>query len=159
MDINKVHKVLDKLNSRKMSSIIFSFVDQNPSHRVQNTFQQKNYLQDTITEVKSSHLGLRQGKRHKPNIYNNQMCEDTILSKIKKNALNPFFGDEQEGFPGGFPVKKGCRRAPRGLWPALPLCRCLCWGGCRDGPTIPTACLPLPGTALLVFKRWEVARS
>lgn len=64
-----INKVLKKLNSRKMSSIIFSLVDQNSSYRVQNTFQQINYLPNITMEVKISCFELCQGKRHKTNSY------------------------------------------------------------------------------------------
>ena len=92
MDINKVQKVLNKLNSRKMSSMIFSLVDHNLSHGIQNTFQQMNYLQNATIEVKSFHFDLWLGKRHKRNLYviikgmKRQFCQ-----RSKNGIESPFW--------------------------------------------------------------------
>lgn len=114
MDVNKVHKVLNKLNSRKMSSVIFSLVDQNPSNGVQNTFQQINYLQNATIKVKSSCFELCQGKTHKTNSHITIKGMKTQFCQRSKNALNHFFGDEQEEFPGGFPMGKGTLQSTMG---------------------------------------------
>lgn len=56
-------------------------------------------------------------------------------------------------------MEKGCCRAPWGLQLALPPLRVPPLGRARRCSHHPTAYLPFPGSALLVYKHWEVAKS
>lgn len=114
MNINKIHKAINKINSRKISSVIFSLADQNPSHKVQNTSQQINYLQNTTVEVKNSHFELFQGKRHKTNSRITIKATKTPFCQRSKRCTESSLWRWTGIIPWCFPMGKGQCRAPQG---------------------------------------------
>lgn len=73
-----------------------------------------------------------------------QFCQ-----RSKKCIESLYFGDEQEGLPGGFPTGKMMLQSTQGA-AACPACS----AGASCGEMVPPShCFsPLPGTALIVFK-------
>lgn len=150
MDINNIQKVF----SGKRTLLFFSLVEQNPSHFVGNTFHQINFVQNTTVESWKVSLWALWWK----DAQNKLICKyskarrHSSVKGQKKCIESLYFGDEQEGLPGGFPIGKVMLQSIQGAG-ACPAC------SAGVGKVLGYSHQPLLGTALVVFKSWEVARS
>lgn len=157
MDINRVHEVLNKLTFRKKNPVIFFFPCRTKSLPLCWKYLATNKLlpRNTTVEAESSHFKLCNGKMHKTNSYVILKSKETQFCQRSTKCIESlYFADEQDEFRAGFPTGKLMQQSTQGA-AASPACSSV--GRVQRWSHQATASPPIPGTALVVFKSWEVA--